>query len=232
MLLREKRWRQRLKLDNVSRRLPKIYKRYAATQIWEQQLLTIKQDMRRMPTMNHNNVVKLVQRHAATTPWHPYTQGHLYLIYVMGLVLRDEASLFWGYRHICGALYRYGPDTGQGTKVVPDWVFKAVQNSEVERSMWDNLVRFRWIYIMFGQTFVTPETICAVWDYLLMDTHRMHCMCAALLAYSAERVTVSSGACPLEVAAHIISIRVETVESAAEILAKAHQMQQLHTCDG
>lgn len=228
MLLREQRWRDQLKLNNIRRRLPKMYKRYTATKIWEEQLLTIEQDLRRMPTMNYTNVVKLVKRHAATTPWHPYTQGHLYLIYTMGLVLRDEASLFWGYRHICGTLYRYGPDTGQATQVVPDWVFAPVCKSTLERNMWDNLVRFRWIYIMFGQTFVTPETICAAWDYVLLDTHRMHCMCAALLAYGVKHVPVRSEICALEEASHIISVRIDTVEAAADVLARAHIIQQSH----
>lgn len=226
MLLREKRWRHHLKLNNKPQSLPKMYKKYEKTKIWGDQLVTIAQDLQRMPSMNKRNVIKLVQRHAATSPWHPYTQGHLYLIYTMGLVLKDEPSLFWGYKCICTTLYRYGPDTSQQQLVVPDWVFACVSTIALERSMWDNLVRFRWIYIMFGQTFCTQETVCAAWDYVLLDTHRLHCMCAALLQYSLACEQKQQDMCPLERASRLISVKISSVEAAANVLARAHEIQQ------
>lgn len=226
MLLRERRWRYLLKLDQGRRKLPRIYSKYTHSRIWTEQLPTITQDLRRMPRMNSANVIKLIQRHAATSPYHPYTQGHLYLIYAMGLVFKDEASLFWGYKAMCSTLYRYGPDTQQHVRVVPDWVFACVRSSTLDRNMWDNLVRFRWIYIMFGQTFTTPETLCAAWDFVLLDTHRLHCMCAALLQFSLEQSAPHDEACELQRASELISVQISTKEAAAAVLAKANRMQQ------
>lgn len=226
MHLRETRWRQLLKLGHSQRPLPRMYHKYYLTQTWTDQLPTIAQDLRRMPSMNYDNVVKLIKRHAATNPWHPYTQGHLYLIYAIGLVFKDEASLFWSYKTICSTLYQYGPDTRQNAIIVPDWVFDSVSNIKLDRTMWDNLVRFRWLYILFGQTFVTPETLCAAWDFVLLDRHRMMCMCAALLEYSAQHTCVQSSVCELERASRLISIQVDSTESAATVLALAQKVQQ------
>jgi len=228
MQLRELRWRKCLHLDGAMKFLPKMYVAFDQTDIWERQLHVVKLDLRRMPRMNEKNVIKLIQRHAATSPWHPYTQGHLYLIYVMGLVLRDERSLFWGYKYLCCTLHRYGPDTVYEARIVPDWVFASIDSFELDRDMLDTLVRFRWIYVMFGQTLSTPETICAVWDYILFDTHRIHCMCAAFLQYGVENIPNEAG-CALEYVSLLISIQIDTTEAVADLIARAQSIQKLQS---
>ena len=191
MLLREHLWRMSLRVDPHGK-LPKMYHNYTNSQVWASQLHVLDNDLQRMPAMHRANVIKLVKRHAATVPWHPYTQGHLYLIHTMALVLRDEQSLYWGYRRICRLLHPFGPDTPYSTHVVPDYVYYMIP-FDVDREMFDVIVRFRWLYIMFGQTFTTSSGICAIWDFILPRFTNIYRVAAALLAH-AVRVRASGRA--------------------------------------
>ena len=203
-----------------------MYNAYDKSEIWSAQLSVIQNDLQRMPAMNHDNVIKLIKRHAATSPWHPYTQGHLYLIYTMGYVLRDEQSLFWGYSQLCNILYKYGPDNRYGTKVVPDWVVVGNVPEGLDTYFAGHCIGLRWVYVMFGQTFTTPETICAVWDYLLFDTRNIHCMCAALLQHASHTVARKDDECLLEYWSNILSIQIDTTETAAALIACAQKIHE------
>ena len=224
MHLREHLWRKRLRLKR-HRLLPKMYQRYDRTPTWAAQLNVLDNDLARMPHMNRGNVIKLVQRHAATVPWHPYTQGHLYLIQTMAYVLHDESSLFWGYTRICQQLHPYGPDTQWGSRVIPDWVYGAISDKmDVCRDLFDVVIRFRWIYILFGQTFTTPSAICTVWDYALSGTGCIHRLCHALLTYAAERED-QNDMCAVQRLSLMASIQIETDTDAAEIIARAQAIK-------
>jgi len=169
--------------------------------------------------MDRGNVIKLVKRHAATVPWHPYTQGHLYLIHTMAHVLRDELSLYWGYRRICRLLHPFGPDTAYGTHVVPDYVY-AILPFDVDREVFDVVLRFRWLYIMYGQTFTTTSGLCAIWDYILPQFANIYRVAAALLAHSLAH-EVCTDNCSLERLSDIASIQIHSDTVVAEIIAYA-----------
>ena len=222
MLLRERLWRRKLKL-NVHKVLPKIYSKYACTDIWETQLQTLDLDLARMPRMNRSNVIKLVKRHAATVPNHPYTQGHLYIIRTMALVFGDESSLFWGYLKICRALHPYGPDTAWGKHMLPDWVYQQIcQKLTVCRDMFDVVLRLRWIYILFGQTFTTSRSICTVWDYVLNNNVRIHRLCCALIMYGLEHEPKSRAQmCDIQRFSLIVSAQYSSDVVVAELIARA-----------
>jgi len=202
-----------------------MYQRYDKTPVWAAQLHVLDQDLKRMPYMNRTNVIRLVQRHAATVPWHPYTQGHLYIIRTMAFVLHDESSLFWGYTRICRQLYPYGPDTVWGSRVVPDWVYDAIVDKvDVCRDLFDVVIRFRWIYILFGQTFTTPSTICTAWDYVLSGTGCIHRLCHALLLYAVDRVD-RDAICAIQQLSLLASIQIDSDADVAEIIAQAQAIK-------
>ena len=180
MLLRERLWRQRLRLEK-HKKLPKMHSRYNDTQTWATLRGVLDVDLNRMPRMNRDNVTRLVKRHAATVPWHPYTQGHLYLIHTLALVLHDEMSLYWGYARICRMVHPYGPDTAYETRVIPDYVYDVISDTiDVERDLFDVVLRMRWVYVIFGQTFTNASGICSVWDYVLCEFSNIYRICAAL----------------------------------------------------
>jgi len=173
--------------------------------------------------MNRENVIRLVKRHAATVPWHPYTQGHLYLIHTMALVLHDEMSLYWGYTRICRIIHPYGPDTPYETNVIPDYVYDVISDTiDVERDLFDVVLRMRWVYVIFGQTFPTSSGICAVWDYILRDFSNMYRVCAALLRHAIDNEPeVDAGVCDLERFSEFASIKIESDTDVAGIIACA-----------
>ena len=215
MRLREHIWRHSLRVDTRAN-LPKMYNKYAKSSVWAAQLYVLDQDLLRMPSMHRGNVIKLVKRHAATVPWHPYTQGHLYLIYTIALVLKDERSLYWGYRRICRLLHPFGPDTAYATHVVPDWIYNLLPFN-VDRKLFDVVIRFRWMYIMFGQTFTTSSSICAIWDYILPNFTNIYRVCASLLVHSIA-ISDATG-CALERLTNIVSVQIKSDTVVAQIIA-------------
>jgi len=223
MQLRERLWRRSIGLMRAAK-LPKFQPSFGNSGAWIHQADQVDVDLNRMPAMNRENVMKLVMRHVATCPWYGYTQGHLYLIYAIGLVLHDECSMFWAYTRMCRSLYRFGPTTAYGVHVVPDWVYSQVaERIELERDLWDVIVRFRWLFVMFGQTCTTPDTLCAIWDFNLQHPSNMFCTCAALLQYGLEHETADAlDRCPLERVSDLISIQIQTTSQAAGILARAN----------
>ena len=225
---REYHWRKCLRLGRRTRRLPKMYNAYDKSKIWAEQLVVIQNDLKRMPSMNYHNVIQIIKRHAATSPWHPYTQGHLYLIYVMGHVLRDEQSIFWGYSLLCNALYKYGPDTKYGTPVFPRWISEHYIPPGLDATLAEHCMRLRWSYVMFGQTFTTPECICTIWDYLLRSRHNTYYMCAALLVHANRCVPRAASSCLLEHWSNIVAIQISSLETAAELIAAAQVLERVH----
>ena len=224
MQLRELRWRQNLRLGRY-RTMPKMYTSYGNTDIWASQLHVLDNDLLRMPSMDRGNVIRLVKRHAAAVPWHPYTQGHLYLIHTMALVLRDELSLYWGYTRICRLLHPFGPDTAYGTHMIPDNVY-ALMPYDVDRDVFDVTLRLRWLYIMFGQTFTSASGLCAIWDYILPEFTNIYRVCTALLIFGIENDCCqgSDGKCTLERLAGLVSIQISTDAAVAEIIARSQSV--------
>jgi len=223
MLLRERLWRRSIGLTRGTK-LPKMQASFGNSGTWTIQADQVDTDLNRMPAMNRENVMKLVKRHVATCPWYGYTQGHLYIIYAIGLVLHDECSMYWAYTRIIRSQYRFGPSTPVGVHVVPDWVYNEVADRiEIGRDMWDVLIRFRWLFIMFGQTCSTPEILCAIWDFNLQHPNNMFYTCAALLRHGLEQeVPQVPEKCALERASDLISIQIQTTAEAASILARAN----------
>lgn len=226
MRLREHIWRRQLKL-HAHKLLPKVYKTYSSTNTWAKQLQVLDGDLARMPHMNRCNVIKLVQRHAAAVPNHPYTQGHLYLIRTMALVFGDESSLYWGYAHICRFLHPYGPDTAWGVHVLPPWIYDATKDKlQVCPDLFDVVLRMRWVYILFGQTFITSSCICTVWDYVLNDLSRIHRLCYALLMHGLDNeLEACEVMCPLQRLSMLVSNQFESDVVVAELIARAQSVQ-------
>jgi len=140
----------------------------------------------------------------------------------MALVLRDEMSLYWGYRRICRILHPFGPDTSYDSRVVPDHVYDAMP-FEVDRDIFDVSLRLRWLYIMFGQTFATSSGLCAIWDYVLPRFTNMYRVCTALIArgIAREPQPVVDGKCSLERLSDILCIQIHSDAAVAEIIAYA-----------
>ena len=221
MSLRERLWCRKLAITKKCR-LPRVNKHWLKSGTWEKQQPHIDLDLTRMPRMHRENVYKIVQRHAATTPWHPYTQGHLYLIYGIALVLRGEHALYWGYTRLCHFVYPYGPDTPYDKVVVPEPVFEVVNaHFTVCRNLFDVVIRMRWLYIMFGQTFTTPATLCIIWDYVLLDTVNIFRLSYVLLDYALEHEIKDDRCCNTERLSKLVSIQINCPLVAAQLIAKA-----------
>lgn len=223
MHLREALWRQKLKL--VAARLPPISGSFQSSSAWKVQDRTLLRDLRRMPRMNADNVRRIVMRHAATMPSHGYIQGNLYLMYAIGCVFHDEASVFWAYTRVCHQTSCFGPDYMHVPAVVPEWLVTLAHGCvPIEKHIWDKLIRFRWLFIMFGQTFVHAPCLCAVWDYCLQDKHRMFCVCAALLGHASAQERPDKP-CLLALASDMVAIQVDSVALTAELLATAKRLE-------
>ena len=173
--------------------------------------------------MHGANVRQIVMRHAATMPAHGYIQGNLYIMYPLGCVFSDEASVFWAYARVCHHISCFGPNTDYGKQVVPAWLVQHAHRAvPIPYDVWDMMIRMRWLFIMFGQTFVHSECLCSVWDYCLREKQRMYCVCAALIDTA---IKDKSEGCPYARANNIVSTEITTDESTARILAAAQQIE-------
>jgi len=181
-----------------------------------------------MPYLHKANVRKIVMRHAATMPNHGYCQGNLYILYVLGMVFRDEASIYWAYSRMCQRIHCFGPDAfSESTVVMPPWLLRrAREASDIDDFTWDMILRLRWLFIMFGQTFVSHRCLCAVWDYCIHTRQRMFCVCAALLEHAVATRTVDDECiCALEAASELVAVQVDRVEDTAAIIARAQKVE-------
>jgi hypothetical protein len=152
-------------------------------------------------------------RHAATAPACGYIQGNLYLLYLIGMVFKDEKSVFWGYARLTQAQRRFGPDTAYGKLLVPNWVLPSIAT---DRNLWDMLIRMRWLFVMFGQTFTVHTDLLAIADYSLRSTDHMFSLCAAMIQHGLEKIEVK---CPLERVAELFRMEIsDTITTASLIL--------------
>ncbi len=209
--------------------LPYVDKNYKHTSTWLGLQSVLAVDLKRMPKMHATNVTKIVQRHAATTPWHPYTQGHLYIIYIMAHVLRDERSLYWGYAHACRLVHRYGPDTSFNTPVLPNKLYGIVcRKLNLCRNLFDTVLRMRWLYVLFGQVIPNPRFLCCVWDFVLQNDENMYRMCASLLEYAMDNEhNVDPDKCHLERFSDYVSIQIHSDVIVAALIADAQSKTAL-----
>lgn len=223
--LRECVWRDLLKLPSAP--LPPVCQRFRDSRTWASQTHVLDLDLSRMPYLHKDNVRKIVMRHAATMPNHGYCQGNLYLIYVLGTVFSDEASIYWAYSRMCQRTHCFGPSTYSAKTVpLPPWIMsRARRVSDIPDETWDLLLRLRWLFIMFGQTFVSHKCLCAVWDYCVHARNRMLCVCAALLEHP---VAASTCACPLEVANQLVSVQITDISDTAAIIASAQNIESTY----
>lgn len=220
MNLREHLWRSKLKLDATQ--LPKVSSTFQSSSTWKRQDIVLHADLKRMPHLHAQNVRAIVLRHAATMPTQGYIQGNLYIMCPLGYVFNDEASVFWAYTRVCHHINCFGPNTDYDKHVVPTWLIKhAHRVVPIPYDIWDLMIRLRWLFIMFGQTFVHPDCICSVWDYCLREKQRMYCVCAALI----DAASVVDNDCPYTWASDIVSTEITTSESTARILAAAQQIE-------
>lgn len=231
MHLREAQWLALLRLQDATH-LPRMHTGFTASDRWRQeQLPIIVMDMSRMPSMHSQNVLRVIARFSATAPYGGYTQGNLYLLYAAGLVFDDEVRVYWAFERLVHRVDRYGPTTPYGARVVPDWVVDAGQPyAELDRDMWDLLIRLRWIYVLFGQTFATHAGLLAACDFALQGPSDvgMFALCAALLERGND-MDLSMCECSLERASLIIGQKVLSDEEAAFIISRA---QLFLTCPG
>lgn len=221
MHLRETQWRAFLGLHTMPTKLPKMHAQFSASQCWARQLHVLDYDLVRMPVLQKENVTKIVQRYSATSPYAGYTQGNLYIVYGIGLVFADEQSVFWAFTRTVDRLHLFGPATPFGTRMLPTWIIDMADKAvPVGRDLWDLMLRLRWLYIMFGQTFTSREAMLAMWDYCLRGEANLMSTCAALLhrGISAQQSNASS---PLEQASLILKQTVSTVEETAELISQA-----------
>ena len=231
MHLREAQWLALLRLQDATH-LPRMHAGFTASDRWRQeQLPIIVMDMSRMPSMHSQNVLRVIARFSATAPYGGYTQGNLYLLYAAGLVFDDEVRVYWAFERLVHRVDRYGPTTPYGARLVPDWVVGAGQPyAELDRDMWDLLIRLRWIYVLFGQTFATHAGLLAACDFALQgpSDFGMFALCAALLERGND-MDLSMCECSLERASLIIGQKVLSDEEAAFIISRA---QLFLTCPG
>lgn len=218
MRLREAQWRRYYRIPS---KLPTMHARFTASETWQEQRQVLDMDLSRMPPMRKDNVTKIILRFAATAPYAGYTQGNLYLVYALGLVFSDERSIFWAFAHTVQRLHRYGPTTPYGTRIVPDWVISHAP--ELDRDLWDIIIRFRWLYVMFGQTMT--HGLLDVWDYCLKGETHMFSLCAALLMRG-SLLDFSSCESNLERANLIIGSTVDSEEEVAQLISQAQLLLQ------
>ena len=224
MNLRQAKWRRLLGLHLTSK-LPKMHDRFNHSTHWQSQQNVLDNDLARMPQLRHDTVTKIVQRYSATLPYAGYTQGNLYIVYCIGLVFGDEPSVFWAFARMLHRLHAYGPTTPVGTHIFPAYILQhAESHVPIGLDMWDLIMRLRWAYIMFGQTFAHEEALLSVWDYCLQGNKHMHSLCFALLHrgiaqnYAAE--------CHLEIASKILNQSISSLAETAELISQAQLFLQ------
>lgn len=196
-----------------------MFPKFSSSDTWLRQQGVLDNDLRRMPRMDHGNVYRIVMRHAATAPSCGYIQGNLYILYLIGLVFHDERSVFWAYARLTLAQSRYGPNTDYGRLVIPDWVLP--KEEEVDRSLWDLMIRLRWLFILFGQTFPDPVHLCAIVDYALRGEDHMYSICAALIRHQLPQCTHDS---PMERMAELFGMQIKDQSGTALIIGLASQI--------
>ena len=160
-----------------------------------------------------------MSRFAATLPYAGYTQGNLYLMYTLGLVFRDERAVYWAFVSTVQSVHKYGPATPYGRHVLPDWVLQNMP--AIDRSLAEICIRLRWLYIMFGQTFTTSDSILAVWDYCLLSSSHRLSLCAALIERGQAVLDFSECDSELERAQLIISQNITSSEDTACLISQA-----------
>jgi hypothetical protein len=139
--------------------------------------------------------------------------------------------VYWAFERLVHRVDRYGPATPYGNRLVPDWVVDVGQPyAELDRDMWDLLIRLRWIYVLFGQTFATHAGLLAACDFALQGPSDvgMFALCAALLERGKD-MDLGMYDCSLERASIIIGQKVLSDEEAAFIITRA---QLFLTCPG
>lgn len=219
MQLREAKWRKHFCIPS---KLPKMHERFLSSEVWELQSKCCAQDLDRMPPMCRGNVIQIISRFAATSPYAGYTQGNLYLIFVLGLVFNDEKSIYWAFARTVKRVHHWGPATSPGTPVLPQWVVQYFPH--LPHNLAHDMIRFRWLYIMFGQTFTSTTSLLTVWDYCMLSDKHAHSFCAALILHAQDVIPFQRDRCELERSNLIISIKIESETVTAHLVSKAQTL--------
>ena len=223
MHLRAAQWQALLRLDDTTQ-LPRMHAKFTVSRRWRmEQLPIVKLDISRMPSMHIKNVIKVIARFSATAPYGGYTQGNLYLLYAVGLVYDDEVRVYWAFERLVHRVNRYGPSSAAGACLMPEWVIDIAQHyAPIDRGTWQLLMRLRWIYVLFGQTFTTRAGLLSACDFALHGKSDIgiFALCAALLE-RASSIDTSMCQCSLEKASAIIGNKVLSDEDAALVISRA-----------
>lgn len=221
MQLREALWRQHF---DIPEKLPKMHRRFDRTDVWTVQMNQVIMDLKRMPPMCEHNVLKIVCRFSATSPYAMYTQGNLYLLYALGLVFSDECSTYWAFARMVKRVHKWGPTTPITAIMIPKWIMRL--GPVIPGDTMAACIRFRWLYIMFGQTFKTKGALLAVWDYCMRSDIHALSLCAALLNYGQLITPYSENCCQLQRAATIFNIQISSETVTAGLISQAQLLLQ------
>jgi len=223
MHLREAQWQALLRLGDATQ-LPRMHAKFTLSPRWQlEQLPIVVLDISRMPSMHIQNVLKVIARFSATAPYGGYTQGNLYLLYAAGLVYDDEIRVYWAFERLVHRVNRYGPSTASNIRLVPGWVIAIARHyAPIDCNTWHLLLRLRWIYVLFGQTFVTHAGLLSACDFALHGKSDIgiFALCAALLE-RASGTDMSQYGCDLEIASAMIGHKVVSDEDAACVISRA-----------
>ena len=225
MDVHRRRCRQNLGLDKKLPPLPHMSSKYALSVAWTEQDAVVSHDLARIKGMHPRNCRRILMRYSAHQPRYGYIQGQLYLLRGLGAVCKDEKLLFWAFVQLCRYVAPYGPlgvECNMRAARIPDWVLDRMQG-DVDRTVLSYFVRFRWLFILWGQSCPEPRFLWAVWDYVLQShTHALR-FASAMLEYFDEmyrdQYPYSSERIP-----YVFAGQLDSEEKVANILARAHML--------
>ena len=213
--MRRHTWAITMKMDKAV--LPTLHNSFTNSDAWKQVTPTLTHDLNRMPChMNIQNALRIIMRYVQYMPEYGYTQGQLHLLYVLSYVFNTETELFWGFSKVVDFTYPYSP-----TAEFPECTLSCIMECmpECDRTLLSLYVRFKWMFIMFAQTFTCRQCICAVWDYVLLRHDRIVGVCKQLLLYLRQRF--ASIKCPNEKLCIMMNYTICDIMETNQILCQA-----------
>tara|TARA_Y100000592_G_scaffold81631_1_gene129484 strand:- start:1187 stop:1906 length:720 start_codon:yes stop_codon:yes gene_type:complete len=227
-MLRRIQWYRDMHLSSSPSVLPRVPKRFLASEAWKDQLHTLNRDFLRMPGIACSGVdaVRLTARFAAQVGAEGYTQGFLYFLQGLAWVFgNDEPLLYWSFVHLVRLTRPYGP-LGKSMGSKHPLVLHAMQFADPDMrakhaELLEDMILVRWCFIMFSQTFVHRRDLLAVWDLIIHDDTYLPCVAAAILRL--HRFPDEPDALARVIAT--LDVRIETPEETARVVAGAMRIR-------
>jgi len=191
---------------------------------WEDQLVVLTHDHRRMSGINHIDVAELMSTYASNVA-SGYTQGYLYLLRTMAWVFgRDQIVLYWAFVRAVDIVRPFGP-LGKEMGVRNRALVIAMENADeaLDKKMLAGLVAVRWGFVLFAQTFTHKEHLLNIWDLIIGNRDYIGYVMAAIL-----HVVRFEDSDPMERLSKTIDVQIDTVEQTSRIIAVAHLMHNVH----